>query len=153
MAGCSITIAVGRHGARCFDPILSWTIGVLLLISGISHWANPYYFLGSVFAYDLVDSGVGQVIAMLLPILQLLLAVCLIARVWLDAAHLIVMVMLGCFVTVQSSAYFRGLHISCGCFGPGQEAPIGMASLLMVSSFLVLSIARNVIAWRSLGSG
>jgi hypothetical protein len=134
------------------DAVLSWFFGAVLLVSGIPHWSNPYYFLGSVFGYSLVDPGVGQVVAMVLPTLQLILAVCLIGRICLDAAHLIVTVMFGCFVTVQGLAYFRGLEISCGCFGPCQETPIGLTSLLFVGALFVLSVARNGVRWRSLGS-
>jgi hypothetical protein len=132
-----------------FDPILSWAFGIIFLISGIPHWANPYYFLGSIFAYDLVDAGFGQVVAMLLPPLQLVLAVCLIVRIWVNAAHLIVTAMFGCFVTVQSIAYFRGLDISCGCFGPCYQKPVGMGSLLLVVGLFLFSVIRNGLFFRS----
>jgi hypothetical protein len=29
------------------------------------------------------------------------------------------------FIAVQSSAVYRGLHISCGCFGAGESLPVG----------------------------
>ena len=134
------------------DPVLSWAFGVVLLVSSIPHWANPYYFLGAVYAYDLVGPGVGQIIAMVLPALQFIVAVCLISRTWLDAAHLIALVMFGCFLTVQSLAHFRDLEISCGCFGPCHETPIGVDSLLTVGGFFLMSLVRNGLRWRSLGS-
>ena len=134
------------------DAVLSWAFGIVLLLSSIPHWANPYYFLGAVYAYDLVGPGVGQIVAMLLPTLQLIVAVCLISRTWLDAAHLIALLMFGCLLTVQSLAYFRDLEISCGCFGPCHETPIGMASLWTVGGFFLTSAVRNGLRWRSLGS-
>jgi hypothetical protein len=149
---CSRANEIVRPGIVCLDPVLSWAFGIVLLISGIPHWANPYYFLGSVFGYNLFDPGLGQVVAMVLPTLQLILAVCLITRIWLDAAHLIVMAMFGSFAVVQSLAYFRGLDISCGCFGPCQQTPISATSLLFVFGLFLLSVARNLLRRRSLGS-
>ena len=134
---------MARGRAASLDPILSWTFGVVLLSSGIPHLRNSYYFLGSIFAYDLLGPGVGQLLAMVLPTLQVVLAVCLITRTWCDAAHLIVMPMFCCFAVVQSLAYHRGLDISCGCFGPCHQTQVGLGSVLMVSGLFVLSAARN----------
>lgn len=152
ITGCCTADRTSQFRVNGLDAVLSWAFGIVLLISGIPHWSNAYYFLGSVFGYDLVAPGLGQIVAMILPPLQLLLAICLIVRIWLDAAHLIVMVMFGCFVTVQSLAYFRGLEISCGCFGPCQQTPIGVTSLLTVFGLFLLSLIRNGLCWRSLGS-
>jgi hypothetical protein len=51
--------------------------------------------------------------------------------------------LLCCFATVQTSAWLRGLDISCGCFGPGHDSPIGWFSLSLVYGLLVLSLLRN----------
>lgn len=134
------------------DPVVSCVLGIVLLSSGIPHWVNPYYFLASVYAYDLVGPQIGQMVAMVLPPLQLIVAVCLITRTWLDAAHLIAMLMFGGFLTAQSLAYVQGLDISCGCFGPCHETLVGVTSLLTVGGLLVTSIVRNGLRWRLLGS-
>jgi hypothetical protein len=134
-----------QFGRISFDPILSWVFGIVLLCSGIPHLTNSYYFLGSVYAYEFVSPGLGQLVAMVLPILQLILAVCLITRTWSDAAHLLVMTMFGCFVVVQALAYFRGLDISCGCFGPCHQTQVSIASLLAVSGLFLLSAGRNAV--------
>ena len=126
-----------------FDDFASWVLGVALLLSGIPHFGNPYYFLGSVYAYDLVGPGVGQLVVMVLPGLQLLVAACLITRQFRPGAHLIVLPMLLGFALLQTSAKLRGLDIACGCFGPGEET-IGWSSLTVVYALLALSVVRNV---------
>jgi putative oxidoreductase len=132
-----------------FDDFASWVLGVALLLSGIPHFGNPYYFLGSVYAYDLVGPGVGQLVAMVLPVLQLLLAACLITRLFRSGAHLIVLPMLFGFALLQTSAKLRGLDIACGCFGPGEET-IGWLSLSVVYCLLGVSVVRNVACGLSL---
>ncbi|MDR0609753.1 MAG: hypothetical protein LBG58_06560 [Planctomycetaceae bacterium] len=46
-----------------YDIIVTWVIGVAFLLAGVPHWGNPYYFLGSVYTYKLVDPDVGQMVA------------------------------------------------------------------------------------------
>ena len=129
--------------ADIYDSVVTWVFGVVFLISGVPHWGNPYFFLGSVYAYKLVDPGIGQMIAIGMPLIQLVLALCFLTRAFLDAAHLGTLFLFLCFATVQSQAYLRGLDISCGCFGPDHETTIGFYTLSIVYGLLILSIIRN----------
>lgn len=141
------------HNSEAFtycDAVLSWGLGAALLVGSIPHLNNPYLFLSSVYAYDLFDVRVGQFVAMFLPTLELVVAITLIAQIWSDAAHLICFALLSCFVTIQSAAYIRGLGISCGCFGPCNETPIGVISLSVPAGLLVLSAVRNALRWKQL---
>lgn len=130
-----------------YDWIVTWTIGLAFLLAGMPHWGNPYYFLGSVYSYRLVDPGLGQVVAMTLPLIQLVVAICLLSRLFLDAAHLSSLILLCVFTVVQTVAYFRGLDISCGCFAPGDHASIGLHSLSLVYFLTGISISRNIIGF------
>jgi len=129
------------------DVFITWTLGLTFLITGFPHWSNPYFFLGSIYAYKLVEPGVGQMIAMTMPAIQLVLALCFLTRVFLDASHLATLFLLVCFAAVQTSAVVRGLDISCGCFGPGHDSQIGWFSLSLVYGLLVLSVIRNSICF------
>lgn len=128
-----------------FDALLSWVFGIVLLFAAIPHLENSYHFLGSVYAYKLVDPGIGQMVAMILPLMQLTIAVLLIGRIFVDTANFIVVILFGVFATVQSLAYFSDLGISCGCFGPEHDSPIGWSSLSLVYGLLTLSVIRNAI--------
>jgi len=80
---------------------------------------------------------------MSMPVIQLVIALCFLTRTFLDASHLATLFFLACFVTVQTSAYVRGLDISCGCFGPGYDSTIGWFSLSLVYGLFTLSVIRN----------
>jgi hypothetical protein len=129
------------------DRLVTWIFGIVFLFSGIPHWGNPYFFLGSVYAYKLVNPGIGQTAAIGMPLIQLMFAVCFLTRTFLDAAHLGTLFLFLCFAAVQSSAWFRGLDISCGCFGPGHDATIGWQTLSIIYSLLALSLARNLLVF------
>jgi len=136
---------VERNSSRwfVFDALLSWVFGIAMLLAAVPHLENSYYFLGSVYTYRLVEPGIGQMVAIVLPLMQLVVAVLLIGRVFIDAVNLIAMVLFGVFAFVQSYAYFGGLDISCGCWGPGSDSPIGWFSLSLVYGLLVLSLVRS----------
>lgn len=129
------------------DAAISWILGTALIVSGIPHWGNPYFFLGSVYAYDLVDPGLGQLVAMTLPTLQLILGVCLITGLMQSGAHLLTLSLLLAFAVLQTSAKLRGLDISCGCFGPRHETTIGWQTLSIIYTLLMLSLIRHLGGW------
>jgi len=135
------------------DALLSWGFGIVMLLAAAPHLENSYYFLGSIYAYKLVEPGIGQMVAIVLPFLQLVIAVLLIGRVFIDAANFVAMILFGIFVGVQSFAYFGGFDISCGCFGPQNSAPISWSSLSLVYGLLTLSLIRNGIVLFSCPSG
>lgn len=131
--------------AYVFDVVVTWVFGLVFLVAGFPHWSNPYYFLGSVYAYKLVEPGVGQLVAMSLPIIQLVLALCFLTRTFLDASHIATLFLLICFASVQTTAFLGGLDISCGCFGPNSDSQIGWSTLSLVYGLLALSVIRNVV--------
>jgi hypothetical protein len=114
-----------------------------MLLAAVPHLENSYYFLGSIYAYKLVAPGIGQMVAIVLPLMQLVIAVLLNGRIFADAVNVIAMLLFAVFCAVQSFAYFGGLDISCGCFGPGHDTPIGWFSLSLVYGLLTLSVIRN----------
>ncbi|MDR1480119.1 MAG: hypothetical protein LBJ00_14380 [Planctomycetaceae bacterium] len=129
---------------KLFDRSVTWIFGVVFLLSGIPHWDNPYFFLGSVYAYKLVSPGIGQMVAIVMPLVQLIFAFCFLTRTFLDAAHLGTLFLFLCFAIVQSTAWFRGFDISCGCFGPSHETTIGWQTLSVIYFLLALSFVRNL---------
>jgi len=116
-------------------------VAVVWLQSSSAHLANSFYFLSSVYQYELVGSAVGKLTAMVLPILQLLLAVCLVGRLFVDGALLLSTALLTLFLAVQVSAFARDINVSCGCFGATLSEPIGATSILNAGILLVVSIA------------
>lgn len=134
--------------AREFDWISRLIVGGILVWSGSAHLANPYYFLSTVYQYELTSAPIGALIAAFLPFLELLLAVCLLGSICPRPAWLITSLLLLSFVGVQGSALARGLQISCGCFGPEINRPVDSTSISFTAALAVLSICATVSARR-----
>jgi uncharacterized membrane protein YphA (DoxX/SURF4 family) len=140
-----------RRLAGEVDWILRLLIGGIFIWSGAAHLANPYYFLSTVYQYQLTSAEVGALIASYLPFLELTLAICLLGGlcrrpVWVLTALLLVL-----FVVAQSSALARGLKISCGCFGPEINRPVDKTSVGFTSVLAVLAIGATIASLRTPG--
>ncbi len=126
-------------------------LGLMFLWSSLPKLQQPYDFLSSVYGYELVGPSLGLAVAIVLPWLEFLLGICLIARLFLDGALLLAGLLAVVFTSVQALAIVRGLDITCGCFASWGGEPVGSASL--ARAVLVLLVATAAYACRvSLGS-
>ena len=147
MSGRSLDSPWRRRAERA----VALVVAAPLLGSAYAHLGNPYQFLATVFSYQLVGPDIGLIVATWVPYLQLSLAACLFARWWPAACYTLCGLLFAAFLTAQASVYWRGLDISCGCFGSGQSA-IGPGSLSVPAGALVLSVAGLMLAgWRPSG--
>lgn len=111
------------------------------LLSSLWHTSNPYFFLSSVYRYDLTDPFAGQAIAATMPFLQLVISFCLLGRVFVRGAFLSAIGLTTVFAVAQATVLWRNLEISCGCFGAASEASIGLGSLALVGTLLGMTVA------------
>jgi hypothetical protein len=48
----NLSVPIKFSFVKWFDNFVTWVFGIVFLLSGIPHWGNPYFFLGSVYAYN-----------------------------------------------------------------------------------------------------
>ena len=97
--------------------LLRWLLGVLMLWAAVSKLANPSEFLGSIYAYQLpLPRVLLQTTAVVLPWVELLCGLLLLAGFWVETSLILVTGLLVMFVLATGQAWARGIDISCGCF-------------------------------------
>jgi hypothetical protein len=116
------------------ERLIGWSLGLLLLRSAFVHLGNPYYFLSTVYSYQILGVEGGKWVGLLLPYVQMILAVCFLTQWWLKEAYFGAIFVFGCFGVVQLVAWGRGLAISCGCFGATESLQIGWSTVLLAVS-------------------
>src|SRR5258708_21203311 len=100
-----------------FKVVLRWLLGALLIWAALSKLANLQDFYGNLLAYKLRLPGfLVRLVAMVLPWLELLCGLMLLAKVRTEAAIVWSVVLFLVFVLATGQAWARGLVISCGCF-------------------------------------
>ena len=126
-----------------FCPTLQFLIRLILgstfLVSSVPKLSQPFDFLNSVYAYELVSPELGMVVASVVPWLELLLAILLLGGIFLEGALLASTCLVAVFVFVQGTALYKGLDISCACFSTGGHESINYLSVTRTLGLLALA--------------
>jgi uncharacterized membrane protein YphA (DoxX/SURF4 family) len=121
-------------------------VGGVWVVAGALKLPDPAASVRAVRAYDLLPESIVPTVGHLLPIVEVLVGVCLIAGILVRVMAVASAVLFAAFIIGISAAWARGLQIDCGCFGGGgyqagasEEYPWEIARdavLLVVSLFL-----------------
>lgn len=119
--------------ARC-------VLGTVFIVAAMDKIAIPETFAISVEAYHLVPVQLVNVFAIVVPWIELLCGIFLVAGVFVRGSALLLSSLLGVFIFAIVSALMRQLKIDCGCFGPAHATPIGWEKVLEDIGLLVLGM-------------
>ena len=129
-----------------FTLVVRIGLGCLFLWSSLPKIRQPYDFLSSVYNYELVGPKLGMLIAMTLPWLELLVGICLVGGIFISGALLASIGMAAMFAFVLVSVLYRGLEISCGCFGVSDAEIISYSTLIRACLILLFSLVAYICA-------
>ena len=93
-----------------------------LILGGVFIYASwdkilhPAAFAEAVFNYQILPSQLINLIALILPWLELILGLLLLSGIWVSCAVLGVNLLMVVFLSALIFNTTRGLNISCGCF-------------------------------------
>ena len=119
-------------------------LGSMFLLSAIHKLQMPYQFLSDIYAYRVVGPTLGLNAAMILPWLELVVAVCLLGNVMMFGA-LLVSSMLGLvFFTLIGHTLYQGYNIKCGCFGIMSVELVGISTLIRSFGILFLGLLSYI---------
>ncbi|MHC4645406.1 MAG: MauE/DoxX family redox-associated membrane protein [Planctomycetota bacterium] len=128
---------------RAFLFVVRVALGCLFIYSSLPKIRQPYDFLSNVYEYEIVGPKLGLLVAMMLPWLELLAGICLVGGIFVSGALLVSAGMAAMFTFVIASALYRGLQISCGCFGAHDEV-INYSTLVRACLILLFSAAAYI---------
>lgn len=100
-------------------------LAAVWLVSGALKLADPGQTLIAVQAYEVLPGALEDVVALALPLVELVLGLLLLAGLatrWAAAAALGLLVVL---IAGIAQSWARGLSIDCGCFGGGGHVAAG----------------------------
>ena len=123
-----------------------------LLVGGMFIYASfykiiePGAFAKSIWYYHLVPGYVINLMAIVLPWVELLAGLALIAGVYYRGAVLWANLMLVIFIVALATTIARGINIDCGCF---RAAASGTHSAWLALLFDVVAILFSIQLWLS----
>jgi len=123
----------------CLNGILRLLVGGAFVIAGALKIADPAKFALDVSNYRLVPHELINLVAILVPWIEITAGSLVLAGIWLRPAALVIASLTVMFFAVIVSALARGLNIECGCFGTIGGKHIGLVNLAIDSTLLFLA--------------
>jgi uncharacterized membrane protein YphA (DoxX/SURF4 family) len=125
--------------------ILRLLVGGAFVFAGALKIADPAKFAVDVSNYRLVPYELINLVAILVPWIEVTAGSFVLAGIWLRAATLAIISMTVMFFAVIVSALARGLNIECGCFGTVGGKHVGLVNLAIDATlfFLAALLARR----------
>lgn len=123
-----------------FDHCLRLVVGGVFLAAGLLKVADPAKFAVDIGNYRLLPHETLNLVAIMLPWIEITAGSFVLAGVWLRPAALVIISLTVVFLAAIGTALARGLNIECGCFGTvgGQHA--GWVNLAVDSMLLFLAV-------------
>ncbi len=134
-----------KSGTAVVALVLRVGVGALFAWTGGEKLFRLDDFTRDVANYRIVMPPWDAVVAYLLPWFELVAGVLLLVGLWTRGALVMVVGMTVVFAVGIGQAWYRGLAISCGCFGKSDEVsnyPLhlgGLTLLLAVAGFLIVA--------------
>lgn len=94
-------------------------LGVIFLYAALPKALDPPAFAKTIWAYSVVPGMMIPWLAIWLPLVELVVAICLLLGIWVRAAALWALALLSVFVIALGVNVVRGRSVDCGCFGGG----------------------------------
>lgn len=115
-------------------------VGVMFVVVGLAKVADPVLFAKEITNYNLMPDFSINIFAIVLPWVELISGLLLIAGVRIRANAVIIGAMLIMFIIAVASAWARGLNINCGCFSHIAQETVGLKKILENTGLLILCI-------------
>ena len=98
------------------DRLARWSTSLIFLFAALPKLLNVQGFAKTIEAYAILPGVLLQPTAIVLPIVEVILAIGLLFNDWKSKVGCVVLLLM--FILLLSYSIWAGLDIDCGCFGP-----------------------------------
>ena len=124
--------------------VVAWLIRLFLggfyVLAGGLKVGDPGKFAEAVSNYRLLPHEAINLVAIMLPWIEVAAGVFLIFGLWLKASAWLINAMTVMFIAAISSAVARGLNVECGCFGTVGGRRVGLTAIAEDVGLLLLGL-------------
>lgn len=121
-----------------------WILGFIFIYASYNKILFPADFAKIIYGYDLFPATLINLIAIILPYLELLVALTLVFGVYPRSAVLIVNALLVAFIIILSINLIRGHEFNCGCFELQNSANNVSSQTTIIRDFIYLALGLQV---------
>ena len=107
-------------------PLLSrFILGAVFIYASLDKIADPVAFSANIDNYHISPIAINNLVALILPWVELIIGLSLIIGVFLDGASFFSIILLIFFIFIIAQAYMRGISLNCGCFKTALDPALG----------------------------
>jgi uncharacterized membrane protein YphA (DoxX/SURF4 family) len=125
-----------------------WILGLTFIYASYPKILSPADFAKAIYGYDLFPPALINLIAIILPFLELVAALALIVGIYPRSAVLIVNALLMAFIILLSINLVRGHEFSCGCFALENSGDSASTETTLIRDFIYLALGLQVLFYR-----
>ena len=122
-----------------------WVLGITFIYACTNKILAPDYFAKIVYGYYLFPDFSINLIAIVLPFLELFSGVALLLGVYPRSAALIANGMIFAFIIALSINLIRGQEFDCGCFSFGEPGYTSSAGQLLIRDIIYFFVGLHVL--------
>lgn len=126
--------------------VAAYMLAGVLGVSSIMKIAAPTSFRGSLSSYHMFGSAQQQFLVVVVPAVEAATALALLVPTTRTLGSALAAVILILFTAVLVTARWRGLRVSCGCFGAGRSVPVSLFALARNAFLLAAALAGFFVA-------
>ena len=116
-------------------------LGGVFIYASLDKIANPAEFAKAVGNYHVLPFGMENLVALILPWVELIVGICIITGILVDGSSILIIIMNVIFIFAISQALARGISIECGCFSTSSDSgsTIGINTIIRDIGYLIMS--------------
>jgi cobalt-zinc-cadmium efflux system protein len=134
---------------RWLNLLLRILLGAVFIYASLDKLFHPLDFARQVAGYQMIPELLLAVVAAVLPFLELITGILLMAGIWTLPALAWIGILLILFMGGIAQAMARGLNIDCGCFSTASnEKDLGLKTLLRDGILLLVWLQLFWHYWR-----
>ncbi|MGD8651744.1 MAG: MauE/DoxX family redox-associated membrane protein [Desulfobacterales bacterium] len=125
-----------------------WILGLTFIYASFDKILSPADFANIVYGYDLFPHVSINLIAIIIPFLQLIAGLALIGGIYPRSAAIMIVGLLFVFITFLAINLIRGHEFDCGCFSAGQSGYTGSSKVTIIRDILYFVLGIQVILFK-----
>jgi uncharacterized membrane protein YphA (DoxX/SURF4 family) len=127
------------------ELVARWILGLTFIYASFHKILAPGEFARIVYGYDLFPHVFINLIAIIIPFMELVAGLALIIGIYPRSAAIIINIMLLAFVAALTINIIRGREFDCGCFSVGQSGYTGSSEVTVLRDILYFLCGMLVI--------
>ena len=130
------------------ELVMRWILGLTFIYASLHKIISPEDFARIVYGYDLFPEIFINLIAIVLPFLELIAGAALIIGFYPRSAAIIINALLLAFILVLAVNLIRGHEFDCGCFSAEQKGFASTPSVTLVRDVIYVIFGMQIVLFK-----